>query len=56
MKDQVSMIPASGNEADEIQVLTQKVEEMKRKGWTVKGEQSIQSKPKPKKDEVNGSS
>ena len=56
MKDQVSMIPASGNEADEIQVLTQKVEEMKRKGLTVKGDQSIQSKPMPKKDEVNGSS
>ena len=49
MADQIAMIPASGDEADEILVLEQKVEEMKRKGWTVVGEKPAQPKPKPKK-------
>ena len=35
MADQIAMIPASGDEADQILVLEQKVEEMKSKGWTV---------------------
>ena len=46
----VPLIPASGNEADEILVLEQRVEEMKRKGWTVVGEKPAQSKPKAKKE------
>ena len=50
MADQIAMIPASGDEADEIHVLEQKVEEMKRKGWTVVGEKPVQSKPKAKKE------
>ena len=37
MADQIAMIPASGDEANQILVLEQKVEEMKSKGWTVKG-------------------
>ena len=45
----VPLIPASGNEADEILVLEQRVEEMKRKGWTVKDEKPV-SKPKAKKE------
>ena len=45
----VEMIPASGNEADVIHVLEQKVEEMERKGWTVKVEKPV-SKPKAKKE------
>ena len=49
MADQIAMIPASGDEADEIHVLEQKVEEMKRKGWTVKDEKPV-SKPKAKKE------
>ena len=57
MKDHIPMIPASGNEADEILVLKQNVEGMKTKGWTVVGE----AKPKPtksiaKKETENGSS
>ena len=35
MAEQIAMIPASGNEADVIYVLEQKVEKMKSKGWTV---------------------
>ena len=35
MTDQIAMIPASGDEADEILVLEQKVEEMKSKGHTI---------------------
>ena len=50
MADQIAMIPASGDEADEILVLEQKLEEMKRKGWTVKGEKPIPPKPKAKKE------
>ena len=50
MADNIAMIPASGNEADQILVLEQKVEEMKSKGWTVVGEKPVQSKPKAKKD------
>jgi len=46
----VAMIPSSGDEADEIRVLAQRVEEMKRKGWTVKGEKPDLPKPKAKKD------
>ena len=42
----VAMIPSSGDEADEIRVLAQRVEEMKRKGWTVKGEKPVPPKPK----------
>ena len=49
MADNIAMIPASGDEADEIHVLEQKVEEMKRKGWTVVGEKPV-SKPKAKKE------
>ena len=45
MKDQIPMIPASGNDADEILVLKQNVEAMKTKGWTVVGE----ALPKPTK-------
>ena len=46
MADQFAMISASGDEADEILVLEQKLEEMKRKGWTVKDVKPVQSKPK----------
>jgi hypothetical protein len=46
----VEMIPASGNEADVIHVLEQNIEEMKCKGWTVKDEKPVQSKPKAKKE------
>ena len=46
----VEMIPASGNEADVIRVLEQKVEEMKRKGWLVKDEKPTPPKPKAKKE------
>ena len=46
----VPMIPASGDEADEILVLEQRVEAMKRKGWTVVGEKPTPPKPKAKKD------
>ena len=50
MADQIAMTPASGDEADEILVLEQKLEEMKRKGWTVKDEKPIPPKPKAKKE------
>jgi len=50
MADQIAMIPASGNEADQILVLEQKVEEMKSKGWTVKDEKPTPPKPKAKKE------
>ena len=46
MKDQIPMIPASGNDADEILVLKQNVEIMKTRGWTVVGEAA--PKPTPK--------
>ena len=39
MAEQIAMIPASGDEADE----------MKRKGWIVVGEKPV-SKPKAKKE------
>ena len=44
------MIPALGNEADQILVLEQKVEEMKSKGWTVVGDKPTPPKPKAKKE------
>jgi len=50
MPDQIAMIPASGDEADEILVLEQRVEEMKRKGCTVKDKKPTPPKPKAKKD------
>ena len=50
MADNIAMIPASGNEADQILVLEQKVEEMESKGWTVKGEKTTPPKPKAKKE------
>jgi len=50
MADQIAMIPASGDEADQILVLEQKVEEMKSKGWTVVGDKPAPPKPKAKKE------
>ena len=50
MADQIAMIPASGDEADQILVLEQKVEEMKSKGWTVVGDKPTPPKPKAKKE------
>ena len=50
MADQIAMIPASGDEADQILVLEQKVEEMKSKGWTVVGDKPATPKPKAKKE------
>ena len=49
MADHIAMMPASGDEADVIRVLEQKVAEMKRKGWTVVGEKPTPPKPKDKK-------
>ena len=50
MTDQIAMIPASGDEADEILVLEQKVKEIKSKGWTVVGDKPTPPKPKAKKE------
>ena len=47
MADQFAMISASGDEADEILVLEQKLEEMKRKGWTVKDVEPFNLNPNP---------
>ena len=52
MADNIAMIPASGNEADQILVLEQKVEEMKSKGWTVVGEKPAPPKSKPAKKDI----
>ena len=46
MADQIAMIPVSGDEADHILILEQKVEEMKSEGWTVVGDKPTPSKPK----------
>jgi hypothetical protein len=54
MADQIAMIPASGDEADQILVLEQKVEEMKSKGWTVVGDKPATPNPKPKRKLTNG--
>jgi len=50
MADQIAMIPVSGDEADQILLLEQKVEEMKSKDWTVKGENPTPLKHKAKKE------
>ena len=50
MADQIALIPASGDEVDQILVLEQKVEKMKSKGWTVVGEKPTPPKPKAKKE------
>ena len=50
MAEKIAMIPASGDAADQILVLEQKVEEMKSKGWTVVSDKPIPPKPKAKKE------
>ena len=52
MVDQIAMIPASGDAADQILVLEQKVEEMKSKGWTVVGEKPTPPKSKSAKKDI----